>query len=105
MATFWHTFNHTGKISLVRVEGARPSIFTISDITRKVVVYTPAERENTLPPISPLPLDVLCGYSTVGDSKILLMCSALMENIFLQMYHNNSNLNLLRGEFPAKWNK
>ncbi len=44
------------------------------------------------PSISPLPLYVLCGYSTVDDSSILLdvMYTVLMEIIFLQMYHNNS---------------
>jgi hypothetical protein len=36
--------------------GASSSPFTISTITRKVVVYAPADRTDKLPPISPLPL-------------------------------------------------
>jgi hypothetical protein len=50
MATFWRTFHHDGKISLVMVGGARalPS-FTLSTIMSKVVVYVPDERADTLP--------------------------------------------------------
>jgi hypothetical protein len=62
MATFWRTFHHDGKISQLRVGGGRPPPFTLSTITSKVVVYALAERADILtPPISPLPLYVLCG--------------------------------------------
>jgi hypothetical protein len=49
-ATFWRTFHNDGKISpgAVRGGGSRPQPFTISTITHKVVVYAPAEREDTL---------------------------------------------------------
>ncbi len=41
-ATFWRTFYHDGKIS--------PELpFTLSTFTSKVVVYSPAERADTLP--------------------------------------------------------
>jgi hypothetical protein len=40
--------------------GARPPPFIISTITYEVVVYAPAERADTLRPISPRPLHVLC---------------------------------------------
>ncbi len=40
---------------------ARLLQFTLSAITDKYVVYVPAERADTLPPISPLPLYVLFG--------------------------------------------
>jgi hypothetical protein len=53
IATFWRTFHHDGKISpvwcVVRVGGASPPPFTISTVTYKVAVYTPAERADTLP--------------------------------------------------------
>jgi hypothetical protein len=40
---------------------ARPPPFTKSTVTYKVVVYAPAEKAGTHPPISALPLYVLCG--------------------------------------------
>ncbi len=43
--------------------GARPPPFTVSTITYKVGMYAPAERADTLPPVSTLPLYVLCGKS------------------------------------------
>ncbi len=49
---------------LVRVRGACPPPFTISTITYKVVVYAPAEMADTLPPISTLPLYLLCGFNS-----------------------------------------
>ena len=65
--TEWHwslsgVLHHDGKISPGWwVGGARPPPFTISTIRYRVVVYAPAERADTLPPISLLPLYVLCG--------------------------------------------
>ncbi len=46
------------------VKGGRcaPPSFTLFTITYKVVMYAPAERADTLPPISTLPLYVLCGH-------------------------------------------
>jgi hypothetical protein len=53
------TLHHDGKISpswvRVGLHGARPPPFTLSTITSKVVVYSPAERAD----ISHLPLYVL----------------------------------------------
>jgi hypothetical protein len=51
MTTFWMckcAFHHDVKISLVRVEDARPPLFTLATITSKVVVYAPAENAGTL---------------------------------------------------------
>ncbi len=50
---------------LVRVGGALPPSFTLFTITYKVSVYAPAERADTLPPISSLP----CMYS-VGKTPL-----------------------------------
>ncbi len=47
-AAFWRTFHHEGKISLVRVGGARPPPFTAFTLTSKVAVYAPAEWADTL---------------------------------------------------------
>jgi hypothetical protein len=72
-ATFWHTFHHDRKIVQAgEGGGARPSPFTISTITNKVVVYALAERVDTLPPISTLLLYVLCGTSTIPIRDILI---------------------------------
>jgi hypothetical protein len=53
MANFCHSCHHDEKISPVLGggggRGARPSPFTLVTITYKVVVYTPAERSDTLP--------------------------------------------------------
>jgi hypothetical protein len=49
IATFWHTFHHDGKFSLVRVWGARFPPLTLFTITSNVVAYALAERAGTLP--------------------------------------------------------
>jgi hypothetical protein len=63
LATFWRTFHHDGKIrpELVKVGGARQPPFTISTITYEVLMYAPAERADITPPISTLPLYLICG--------------------------------------------
>ncbi len=49
IATFWRTFHQDGKTAQPSEGGgARPPPFTISTITYKVVVYSPAERADTL---------------------------------------------------------
>jgi hypothetical protein len=49
-ATFWRTFHHDGISPVLWGWGdARPSPFTISTITYKVVGYAPAERAYTIP--------------------------------------------------------
>ncbi len=71
MATFWRTFNPNGKISPAWCSWGlpRPSPFTLSiQSTSKVVVYAPVERADTLPPVSPLPLYVLCGSTPRSPS-------------------------------------
>jgi hypothetical protein len=70
MTTFWRTYHHDGKISpacMVTVGRARPPPFNVSTITSKVVVYTPAERADTLPLppsvyFSSTPICTLCLY-------------------------------------------
>jgi hypothetical protein len=51
ISTLWRIIHHDGKIipRLVRVRGARPPTFTLSTITREIVVYALAERTDTLP--------------------------------------------------------
>ncbi len=67
---FWHTFHHDGKMSsgLRGWGGARPSPFTKSTITYKVVVYALPERAHTLPPF----LLYLYMYSADAPFKIFL---------------------------------
>ncbi len=61
MATFWRTFHHDGKgVHPIPI----PFHSTLSNVTSKVVGHAPKEREDTQftpPPISTLPLNVLCG--------------------------------------------
>jgi hypothetical protein len=49
MATFWRTFHQDGKFAQAGKGGGgcTPTPFPISTITRKVVVYAPAERADT----------------------------------------------------------
>ena len=61
MATFWRTFHHDGKINPAWWGWGVHARPFHSTITSKVMVYAPAERADTLPYISPLPLYVLCG--------------------------------------------
>ncbi len=67
IATVWHTLHHDGKIRPAWCGwGCMP---TLSTITYKVVVYSPAERAGTPPsPISTLPLYMYFG-SPVGIFK------------------------------------
>ncbi len=53
-ATFWLTFHYNGKIR--GWGGARSPPFTLSTIMCKVVVYAPAEREDTRPHFSSTPI-------------------------------------------------
>jgi hypothetical protein len=71
------TFRHDGKISPAwRGWGCTPTPFHyiyISISTYKVVVYAPAES----PPVSTVPLHVLCDYNIVRDGYIestVLLC-------------------------------
>jgi hypothetical protein len=71
----------SGVHSIMTVNSAQPGVgggarllpFTLSTITSKVVVYAPAERTDTLPPISTLPFYVLCGYSSQEVTTIFRM--------------------------------
>ncbi len=62
MATFWRTLHHDGKISPAWFgRGCTPPPHHLSLYLSKVVVDAPAERVNTLTPISTLSLYGLCG--------------------------------------------
>ncbi len=70
MASFWRTFMEK---STQTGEGGwfTPLPFTTT-ITYEVVMYAPAERADITPPISTLPLYVLCG-------KIVPRCFQFMQ--------------------------
>jgi hypothetical protein len=90
MATFWRTFHHDGKISHGGVGGVQDPPFTISTITYKVVVYAPVERADVhTPPISTLPLYVLCVLRQVKmlrmrtSSRLTDAIESLLSSILL----------------------
>ncbi len=70
MATFWRTFNHDGKISPAcwRWGLPRPSPFTLSTISKQSCGVRSGWEGRYTPPISPLPLYVLCGSTPRSPS-------------------------------------
>jgi hypothetical protein len=74
--------------SLVRMEGARPPLFTKSTITYKVVVvYAPAERGRYTPLISPLPLYVLYSVICLEDIPLYYRSCTTMYSIYSYWKH------------------
>jgi hypothetical protein len=66
--------------------GARPPPFTLSTITYKVVVYTPAERTDTLPIfLSTLPYmysELPTQYSFLPTFKYILLLKDWKKSLF-----------------------